>query len=465
MQDSSLAIASPNTSKLDHNTDSSVAVSLSHVSKCFKRYTRPVERLKEVLLAKRNYADTFWALRDVNLEIFRGETLGILGRNGSGKSTLLQIIASTLTPTTGGVRVSGRVSALLELGSGFNPEFTGRQNVFFNGRILGLTQAEIEQKFDEIVEFADIGDFIDRPVKNYSSGMFVRLAFAVAIHVNPDVLIVDEALAVGDIFFQQKCYKRLKDLRDQGVSIIFVTHDTQAIVSLCDRAIVLQDGQIQHIGNPGDMVAKYIELHYSQFSSSEEQQAAIESVISDDVGKLKPLNDKVQTPHISGLISADLVNHRYGCAQGLIAGVSAVGESGLPQSVFKVGEKIILSIQINQHATSICPLNIGFQIKDRLGQMVIGTNTCFLKTTINSKLFGQPFTCQFEFCLAIAPGQYTIAPAVAEYDMDAQIIYDWIEQASVINVIPLGTTRQDGIYQPEIALKTVFCDEDKHKQY
>lgn len=189
---------------------SEVAVSLNNISKCFKRYNHPTDRLKEILLPGRIRAAEFWALRDINLEVPKGQTIGIIGRNGSGKSTLLQIIAGTLTPTTGDVRVKGRVSALLELGSGFNSEFTGRQNIFFNGRLLGLSQREIEDRFDEIAGFADIGDFINQPVKTYSSGMFVRLAFAVVVNVSPEVLIVDEALAVGDMVFQHRCMRRMR---------------------------------------------------------------------------------------------------------------------------------------------------------------------------------------------------------------------------------------------------------------
>ncbi len=197
-----------------------LAISLRGVSKCFKRYDRPVDRLKELLIPGKSRAQEFWALRDIDLDVPKGQTLGIVGRNGSGKSTLLQIIAGTLTPTTGMVQVNGRVSALLELGSGFNPEFTGRQNVFFNGQLLGLTKGEVEERFDEIAGFADIGDFIDQPVKTYSSGMFVRLAFAVAVHVDPEVLIVDEALAVGDGVFVHKCMARIKSFRDEGGTIL-----------------------------------------------------------------------------------------------------------------------------------------------------------------------------------------------------------------------------------------------------
>ncbi|NER53155.1 MAG: ABC transporter ATP-binding protein, partial [Symploca sp. SIO1A3] len=201
---------------------SEIAISLKNISKCFKRYSRPIERLKEMLLPGKSRAELFWALRDINLELRKGQTVGIVGQNGSGKSTLLQIIAGTLTPTTGEVVVNGRVSALLELGSGFNPEFTGRQNVFFNGRLLGLSKREIEEKFDQIASFANIGDFIDQPVTTYSSGMYIRLAFAVAINVDPDILIIDEALSVGDAKFQLKCFLKLKELQEKGITILFV---------------------------------------------------------------------------------------------------------------------------------------------------------------------------------------------------------------------------------------------------
>ncbi|MDR9895849.1 ABC transporter ATP-binding protein, partial [Aetokthonos hydrillicola Thurmond2011] len=237
-----------------------IAISLDNVSKCFKRYAHPVDRLKELLLPGKTRSDEFWALRGINLEIPKGKTVGIVGRNGSGKSTLLQIIAGTLTPTTGTVQVKGRVSALLELGSGFNPEFTGRQNVFFNGRLLGLSQREIEEKFDEIAGFADIGDFIDQPVKTYSSGMFVRLAFAVAVNVNPDILIVDEALAVGDVVFQHRCMRRMRTLMDSGVTTLFVSHDSGAIKTLCNSAVMIHDGKIYTSGLPNTVIIEYMKL-------------------------------------------------------------------------------------------------------------------------------------------------------------------------------------------------------------
>ncbi|MBR8832395.1 MAG: Vitamin B12 import ATP-binding protein BtuD [Chroococcopsis gigantea SAG 12.99] len=240
-----------------------VVIDLKNVSKCFKQYNHPVDRLKEIVWPANTKATEFWALKGINLKLYQGETLGIVGRNGSGKSTLLQVIVGTLTPTTGEVNVNGRISALLELGSGFNPEFTGRQNVFFNGRILGLQKEEIEEKFDAIVSFADIGSFIDQPVKTYSSGMFVRLAFAVAINADPDILVVDEALSVGDEAFQRKCYSKLKSFQDAGKTILFVSHSATSVVEMCNWAILVDSGEILLAGAPKLVVAKYHKLLYS----------------------------------------------------------------------------------------------------------------------------------------------------------------------------------------------------------
>jgi lipopolysaccharide transport system ATP-binding protein len=237
-------------------------ISLKSISKCYKQYAHPIDRLKELILPKKTRATEFWALKNIDLDICRGETLGIVGRNGSGKSTLLQVIAGTLTPTTGHREIKGRISALLELGSGFNPEFTGSQNVFFNGRLLGLEQHEIEARFDDIAEFADIGEFIDQPVKTYSSGMFVRLAFAVAINVDPDILIVDEALAVGDEAFQRKCFSRIRGFQEQGKTILFVSHTASSILDLCNWSILVEHGEILLAGSPKMIVSKYHKLLY-----------------------------------------------------------------------------------------------------------------------------------------------------------------------------------------------------------
>lgn len=240
-----------------------IAISLKNVSKCFKRYARPVDRLKEILLPGKSVSDDFWAVKDITFDISKGQTVGIVGKNGSGKSTLLQIIAGTLSPTAGNVQVTGRVAALLELGSGFNPEFTGRQNVFFNGQLLGLKKEEITNKIDEIAAFADIGDFMDQPAKTYSSGMLVRLAFAVATSSTPDILIVDEALSVGDEAFQRKCFSRIQSIQEQGGTILFVSHSASSIVELCKSAILMDHGELLLSASPKTIVSKYQKLIYA----------------------------------------------------------------------------------------------------------------------------------------------------------------------------------------------------------
>lgn len=240
-----------------------IAISLTNISKVFKRYQRPADRLKEILFPGKSYVKEFWALRDISLEIPRGETWGIVGRNGAGKSTLLKIITGTLQPTSGTVQVNGRISALLELGSGFNPEFTGRQNIFFNGRLLGLSQLEIEQRFEDIVAFADIGDFLEQPVKTYSSGMRARLAFAVASSVEPDVLIVDEVLAVGDAAFQRKCFSRMERIRENGCTVLFVSHSAGSVVELCDHGVLIDNSEKILVDDAKTVITQYQRLIYA----------------------------------------------------------------------------------------------------------------------------------------------------------------------------------------------------------
>jgi lipopolysaccharide transport system ATP-binding protein len=251
---------------------SEIAIRVQNISKCYQIYDTPRDRLKQFVLPRlrrmfgespKQYFREFWALKDVSFEIKKGETVGIIGRNGSGKSTLLQMICGTLNPTGGTIQTHGRIAALLELGSGFNPEFTGRENVYMNAAVLGLSNEEIDARFDYIVDFADIGDFIDQPVKTYSSGMMVRLAFAVAINVNPEILIVDEALSVGDELFQRKCFSRIEAIRASGATILFVSHSGGAIVELCDRAVLLDVGEKLAVGMPKLIVGRYQKLLYA----------------------------------------------------------------------------------------------------------------------------------------------------------------------------------------------------------
>lgn len=258
---------------------SEIAIKVENLAKCYQIYQRPHDRLKQFILPclqswlrkpRKTYFKEFWALTNVSFEIKRGETVGIIGRNGSGKSTLLQLICGTLHPTLGSIQTSGRIAALLELGSGFNPEFTGRENVYMNGAVLGLTVEEIDQRFNDIVTFAEIGDFIEQPVKTYSSGMMMRLAFAVAINVDPQILIVDEALSVGDELFQRKCFSRIETIRKKGATILFVSHSGGTVVELCDRAVLLDAGELLVIGKPKQIVGRYQKLLYAPASEREE---------------------------------------------------------------------------------------------------------------------------------------------------------------------------------------------------
>jgi len=253
------------------------AIEISNISKAFPVYAQPHHRLLQMLSRrnKQRWYQEFVALRDVSFNVERGETLGIVGRNGSGKSTLLQIICGTQTPTAGQVNVNGRVAALLELGSGFNPEFSGRENVFLNGMVLGLSWEEIEQRFESIAAFAEIGDFMERPVRTYSSGMYVRLAFAVAINVTPDILIVDEALSVGDEAFQRKCFARINRIRDEGATILFVSHSASTVVELCSRAVLLDGGELLAMGSPKYIVSRYQKILYSPSDKFATIRAAI----------------------------------------------------------------------------------------------------------------------------------------------------------------------------------------------
>ncbi len=271
---------------------SNVAIAIRNISKYYHIYDRPLDRLKQSLYrGRKQFYKEFRALNNINCEIQKGETVGIIGRNGSGKSTLLQLVCGTLTPTSGEIKLSGRVAALLELGAGFNPDFTGRENVFMYASILGLSADEICEKYDDIVKFSEIKEFIDQPVKTYSSGMYVRLAFSVAINVNPEILIVDEALAVGDELFQQKCYSKINSLRESGATILFVSHSASAIVELCNRAIVLDRGERVYEGKPKISIALYHKLT----NATDDVREAVRNEIIDQGAKALCLSSDADT--------------------------------------------------------------------------------------------------------------------------------------------------------------------------
>ena len=394
--------------------------------------------------AARGYRD-FYALRNLDLEIRRGEAIGIVGRNGSGKSTLLQLIAGTLTPTSGGLSVHGRVSALLELGSGFNPEFTGRENVFINGAILGLSSDEMAERFDAIAEFAEIGDFMDQPVKIYSSGMLMRLAFAVAAHVDPDILIVDEALSVGDARFQLKCARAIDRFITQGVTLLFVSHDASLVKRLCHRAILLERGRMVFAGKPNDVVNLYSKLLIdgNTAESLRPDIAALNERIATanpglTIGSAEPFNGgqapaaaSASAPSTSPIIrpsfptasgrterhaQALLKDERehvqvsgqefsYGSEHGCIRSVVALDETGTPRTWYSSGERVTARMLVETGNDLPEPI-YALTIKNSNGVEIYGTNTLFSKQPAPSLRSGEQREVDFIFPLDLMPGTY-----------------------------------------------------------
>jgi len=429
-----------------------IAISLKNVSKVYKRYARPVDRLKEIFLPGKSRADEFWALRDINLVIPKGQTVGIVGRNGSGKSTLLQIIARTLTPTTGEVQVNGRVSALLELGSGFNPEFTGRQNVFFNGRLLGLNQGEIEEKFDEIAGFADIGDFIDQPVKTYSSGMFVRLAFAVAVNVDPEILIVDEALAVGDIVFQHRCMRRMRNLMDSGVTTLFVSHDSGAIKTLCNSAVMINQGKVYASGLPNEVIIKYMKLVTEAelgIAPPEEEERIITSHV----------NENTATPQKDTQKNLIKVNPtRRGSRKALIGNIKMLNqleEDAGETPIFGFNEQVTLLVELQVYEL-LQSCIVGFFVCDKNGNELIGSNTLEENNPIGRLEPGTRLQMEFKFNLPLRTGSYSLTVAGAENY--TAMTFDWIDNAMVFQVLPPDTGKRINALV-DIAVNVKVCQQ------
>ena len=403
------------------------AISLVNVSKVFKRYHHPIDRLKEILLPGKQRAEEFWALRDITLAIPKGETVGIVGRNGSGKSTLLQTIVGTLQPTTGEVRARGRVSALLELGSGFNPEFTGRQNIFFNGQILGLSKAEIESKLDCIIAFAEIGDFIDQPVKTYSSGMFVRLGFSVAVHVEPEIFIVDEALAVGDMFFQHRCMRKIKTLMDTGVTTLFVSHDAGSVRSLCNQAILLHDGSVRELGSPNIILSKYASM-VTEFE--------LERSVSDQAQQsIQPSLEKVEKTDEGNKEDIELPAIRRGDKRVEITKTELIGldSNAEGQLVLDFDHSVHLRVHLASYA-AMQGCVVGYFVCDKNGNEILGTNTEQEGHLIENIPQDSRFHVDFHFRTPLRRGTYSVTVAVAE-DHTA-VTSDWIDNALIFQVLP-----------------------------
>ncbi|MBS0345487.1 MAG: ABC transporter ATP-binding protein [Proteobacteria bacterium] len=421
---------------------SEIAIKVENLGKCYQIYEHPRDRLKQFILPRfrritgqkpKQYFREFWALRDVSFEIRKGETIGIVGRNGSGKSTLLQMICSTLTPTTGNIHAQGRVAALLELGSGFNPEFTGRENVHMNAAILGLTREETNARFDDIIAFADIGEFIEQPVKTYSSGMMVRLAFAVIAHVDADILVIDEALAVGDAFFTQKCMRFLREFMKTG-TVLFVSHDTNAVKSLCTRAIWIEKGRVLQEDTSKVVCENYLEAFY-------EAQQGKSSTTRQKISRERRQTQSIKDQRQSLINASNLRNDirlfsftpgaaSFGTGFAQITSAQFLDADGSPLSWIVGGEDIVLRIEVVALAPLHSPI-VGFFVKDRLGQCLFGDNTylSYMDTPVTCEE-GEHLYADFSFQMPrLAAGDYAVTVALAEGTQEEHVQHHWIHDA------------------------------------
>ena len=425
-----------------------IAIRISNISKCYEIYENPRNRLKQFILPRlqrllgltvKKYFNEFWALSDISFEVKKGETYAVVGKNGGGKSTLLQIICGTLTPTTGTIQTNGRVAALLELGSGFNPEFTGRENVYMNASVLGLSSHEIDQRFDAIIQFADIGDFIEQPVKTYSSGMMVRLAFAVIAHVDADILVIDEALSVGDVFFTQKCMRFLRAFMQNG-TVLFVSHDTGAVVNLCSQAVLLQKGRIVAQGIPKEIVTQYMANLYSTTQDINGIESTKEKVIEEKAAvAARDMRDAlINGSNLRNDIEVFNFNEEqsgFGAGGAKIVSVQILDTQYAPLNWIVGGEKMVLEIKCQAVQELYRPI-IGFQMKDRLGQVIFCDNTYLAYQ--NTPVYippGADFSARFEFRLPRLPtGDYSISPAIADGTQQEHVQHQWLHDALVIKV-------------------------------
>ena len=405
---------------------SAPAVQFSNVSKSYSIYAAPRDRLKELATFQtRRFHTEFWALRDVSFEVQRGETFCVVGENGSGKSTLLQICAGILAPTSGTAIAHGRVAALLELGSGFNPEFSGKDNVYLNGAILGLSTKDMDRRFPDIEAFAEIGDFIHQPVKTYSSGMVVRLAFAVAIHVDPEILLVDEALAVGDVYFRQRCMRKVHELRQRGVTILFVSHATGDVKALGDRAMWLEKGVVKALGKTDLVVAQYLAAMSEKDRAYQIHEQAHEVPLEEARNLQAPEEIVEEIPN---------VDHRFGDGKAEIMGIAVLDAEGSRVASLKPNSTIVVRISVRAKENLDRPI-VGFMFRNHLGVDFAGTNTARERQDLPPMIAGDVCTVDFYLDLpALYASSFSFSPAIANGSLEHYSMCDWIDNAVVLQM-------------------------------
>lgn len=458
---------------MENIQDTEFAIEVSGLTKIYKLYQQPFDRVKETFgRNKKKYYQEFFALNDISFAIKKGETIGFVGRNGSGKSTLLKILTGVLQPTEGVAQVNGKVSALLELGAGFNPEFTGRENVYLNGKIMRIPREEMERKLPDILSFADIGDFIDQPVKTYSSGMFVRLAFALAINVDPEILIVDEALSVGDVFFQSKCYRRMEEIRKKGTTILMVTHDMGSIIKYCDKVVLLHKGEFIAEGPAGKVVDMYKKILAGKLDDLRAELAAEKAAEEGKTAELPDGKSSAETGDRNtdgtemsdfsggmnlshtGLMRDQLAINtdrtEYGDGRAEIYDLGLLDARGNVTNLLLKGEMFTIKECIRFHADIQAPI-FTYTIKDKKGTELTGTNTMFEGADIKPVKNGDEYTVEFTQKMNLQGGEYLLSMSCTGFEQGEHVVYHRLYDVTNITVISNKNTV--GVYDMESQVK------------
>lgn len=455
-------------------------ISVDQVSKVYRLYDKPIDRLLEsISLRKKSYHKDFYALRDISFSVGRGEAVGIIGTNGSGKSTMLKIITGVLSATTGKVESRRSICALLELGAGFNQDYTGIENIYMNGTMMGFSKAEMDEKLPAILEFADIGDFVYQPVKSYSSGMFVRLAFALYISIDPEVLIVDEALSVGDVFFQAKCYHRMDELKRKGTTILMVTHDLGSVMKYCDRVVLFHKGEKVGEGLPGQMVDKYKKIlagkdpHAEQFMEEQNFLGNVDEEAADTAGSTEtnenagsdsgrnageagehaePTSPEAgqSSPKPTGFMKEHLTlnpsSQQYGNGKAEILDFGVLDKDGRPSNVLLKGEEFSIKERIVFHDDIAAPI-FTFTIKDKRGMDLSGTNTLFEGKEIPAVKKGDEYYCTFTQRMNLQGGEYLLSISCTGFEEGEHTVYD--RKYDITSITVLSNKNTVGIYDME----------------
>ena len=428
--------------------DKKISIHVDQISKVYKLYEKPSDRMKEALgISRKKIHKENYALRNVDIKIYQGETVGIIGTNGSGKSTILKIITGVLNPTSGNLTVNGRISALLELGAGFNMEYNGIENIYLNGTMMGFSEKEIDEKLQDILDFADIGDYVYQPCKTYSSGMFVRLAFAVAINIEPEILIVDEALSVGDVFFQAKCYHKFEEFKKMGKTILFVSHDLSSIAKYCDRVVLLNQGYKLGEGSPKEMIDAYKQVLVGQYELPEEEDSLLEdedinelaAEVSDGTKKKTKTKDE---------IAADILGHNpnlleYGTKAAVIHDYYITDAKGVKTSAIIKGEEFTLHYKVEFTEDIPAPI-FAFTVKNVHGTEITGTNSMFEKAFLSSVKAGEVKEVTFTQKMDLQGGEYLLSLGVTGYEKEKFEVYHRLYD--VINVTVVSDKNTVGYY-------------------